>query len=70
MKTTKWMLMSGLCASLAAGSALAAVGPSDLPGLKSQAAAAVDANAKLAQVMTDTIFSFGELGFQEVETSR
>ncbi|TXS92062.1 amidohydrolase [Parahaliea maris] len=32
--------------------------------------AAVDARAKQAQVMNDMIFSFGELGFQEVETSR
>jgi aminobenzoyl-glutamate utilization protein B len=30
----------------------------------------VDKNAKLAQVMVDTVFSFGELGFQEVETSK
>jgi aminobenzoyl-glutamate utilization protein B len=29
----------------------------------------VDKNAKLAQVMVDTVFSFGELGFQEIETS-
>lgn len=37
--------------------------------LKSQLIAAVDAKAKLAQVMNDKIFSFGELGFQEYETS-
>ncbi|MDO6711918.1 amidohydrolase [Aliiglaciecola sp. 2_MG-2023] len=36
---------------------------------KQQVAAAVDKNAKLAQVMNDMIFSFGELGFQEFETS-
>ena len=30
----------------------------------------VDSNAKLAQVMVDKLFSFSELGFQEVETSR
>ncbi len=29
----------------------------------------VDKNAKLAQVMVDTVFSYGELGFQETETS-
>jgi aminobenzoyl-glutamate utilization protein B len=29
----------------------------------------VDSNAKLAQVMVDKLFSFSELGFQEVETS-
>lgn len=36
---------------------------------KRQIIAAVDSRAKLAQVMNDMIFSFGELGFQEVETS-
>src|SRR6185369_11622738 len=30
----------------------------------------VDSMAKEAQVMVDTVFSFGELGFQEVETSK
>src|SRR5262245_740031 len=29
----------------------------------------IDSNAKLAQVMVDKLFSFSELGFQEVETS-
>ena len=31
--------------------------------------AGVDKRAKLVQEMVDTVFSFGELGFQEVETS-
>jgi aminobenzoyl-glutamate utilization protein B len=30
----------------------------------------VDARRKLAQVMNDTVFSFGELGYQEFETSK
>ena len=30
----------------------------------------VDSMTKEAQVMVDTVFSFGELGFQEVETSK
>ena len=38
--------------------------------LKLRLAKDVDANAKLVQVMIDTIFSFGELGFQEFETSK
>ena len=29
----------------------------------------MDANAKLVQVMVDTVFSYGEPGFQEVKTS-
>ena len=38
--------------------------------LKREAIAGVEARAKLAQQMNDKIFSFGELGFQEVETSK
>src|SRR5687768_4249117 len=38
--------------------------------LKKEAIADVDRMAKLTQEMVDQIFSYGELGFQEVETSR
>ena len=38
--------------------------------LKQQILKDVDGNAKLVQVMIDTIYSYGELGFQEVETSK
>ncbi len=38
--------------------------------LKSQIAKGVEARAKLAQEVNDSIFSFSELGFQEFETSR
>ena len=38
--------------------------------LKDAASAQVGEMAKLTQVMVDKIFSFGELGFQEMETSR
>ena len=41
-----------------------------LDAYKSEAARGVDEMAKLAQEMVDSVFSFGELGFQEVETSR
>jgi len=37
--------------------------------IKQELIAAIDDKAKLAQVMNDMIFSFGELGFQEFETS-
>ena len=47
----------------------AAVDPR-LEALKKEIAAKVDARAKLAQEMVDSVFSFGELGFQEFETSR
>lgn len=38
--------------------------------LKAEAASLVDGRAKLTQEIVDSIFSFGELGFQEYETSR
>ena len=38
--------------------------------LKADALADVDANQTLVQQIVDSIFSFGELGYQEVETSR
>jgi aminobenzoyl-glutamate utilization protein B len=38
--------------------------------LKHEAVAEVEARADLAQQMVDSIFSFGELGFQEFETAR
>ena len=41
-----------------------------LDGFKREAIADVDGRAKFTQQMVDQIFSFGELGFQEVETSK
>lgn len=38
--------------------------------LKSQVQNAIDQDAKRAQIMVDKVFSFAELGFQEVETSK
>jgi aminobenzoyl-glutamate utilization protein B len=38
--------------------------------LKAELAGAIDGRAKLAQQMVDQVFSFGELGMQETETSR
>ena len=42
----------------------------ELTGLKAEAAALVEADAKLTQVIVDSLFSFSELGFQEFETQR
>jgi aminobenzoyl-glutamate utilization protein B len=41
-----------------------------LEALKKDAVSKVEQRAKLAQEMVDSVFSFGELGFQEIETSR
>lgn len=45
-------------------------GTPQLEALKAEAAREIDAKAKLIQVMVDQVFSYGELGFQEIETSR
>ena len=41
-----------------------------LQALKQQASAEIDGMAQLTQQMIDQVYSFGELGFQEIETSR
>jgi aminobenzoyl-glutamate utilization protein B len=62
-------LMVGILAvTLGAGSASAQ--DAKLDGYKKEAVKGVDEMAKLAQEMVDSVFSFGELGFQEVETSK
>src|ERR1700761_2426724 len=42
----------------------------NLPALKAEAVAEIDKMQTLTQQMVDQIFSFSELGFQEIETSR
>jgi aminobenzoyl-glutamate utilization protein B len=62
----------GLLVALA-GQALgqaASITPEQNAALKQQILKEVDGNAKLVQVMVDTLYSFGELGFQEFETSK
>jgi aminobenzoyl-glutamate utilization protein B len=61
-----------LVAALAASSTSAQNRATDdrLEALKKEAATRIDGRAKMAQEMVDSVFSFGELGFQEIETSR
>jgi aminobenzoyl-glutamate utilization protein B len=62
--------LAATCAALClASSAQASLDDDERAQLKQQIVAGVEARAKLAQVMNDVIFSFGELGFQEFETS-
>ena len=49
---------------------LSAFAQSPAQSYKAQLVKDVDAMAKETQVMVDTVFSFGELGFQEFETSK
>jgi aminobenzoyl-glutamate utilization protein B len=53
--------------TLALGQPAGAASPA---ALKARAIGGVEARTKMAQEITDSVFSFGELGFHEVETSR
>src|SRR5260221_14104612 len=46
------------------------VSPERAAGMKADLMGQIDAMKKPVQVMVESVFSFGELGFQEVETSR
>jgi aminobenzoyl-glutamate utilization protein B len=63
-------LTSAFCVTTAAAQQRAAIPAAKLDGFKREAIADVDGRAKFTQQMVDQIFSFGELGFQEVETSK
>ncbi|WP_414654642.1 amidohydrolase [Hymenobacter sp.] len=64
---------AGLLGALALPQQLAAqttMPPAKLEALKKELATEIDKQQKATQQMVDMVFSFGELGFQEVETSR
>ena len=46
------------------------IAPEREASLKADLVGQIDGMKKQAQVMVDSIFSFGELGFQEFETSK
>jgi aminobenzoyl-glutamate utilization protein B len=58
--------------ALAASAAVAQTNPAAAreASIKADLAGQIDAMKKQAQVMVDSVFSFGELGFQEFETSK
>ena len=66
------VVVVGLCfaALLVTPSPSAATRTSLIEDYKAQVAADVASMAKQSQVMVDMVFSFGELGFQEVETAK
>src|SRR5438477_1664150 len=61
-----------LCFCLVASCALAQpkITAEKEAAIKADLTGQIDAMRKQAQVMVDSVFSFGELGFQEVETTR
>jgi aminobenzoyl-glutamate utilization protein B len=65
MRKLLLLLLVSLCAF-----AQNQVSPEKAAGMKADLAGQIDAMKKQVQVMVDSVFSFGELGFQEVETSR
>ncbi|MDE8652030.1 amidohydrolase [Novosphingobium album (ex Liu et al. 2023)] len=62
------LAMPAVVASI--GEARAQAEPDRSDALKQQAAIGVEKRSKLVQEMVDSIFSFGELGMQEFETSK
>jgi len=65
MKPQKFLALL-LCSSMLAPMPAGALAP---PDYKQEAIANVDSHTKMVQVMVDTVFSFGEPGFQEFRTS-
>jgi len=63
-------LTAAICATSAQAQRRPPLAAAKLDGFKREAIADVDSRAKFTQQMVDQIFSFGELGFQEVETSK
>src|ERR1700759_2929497 len=64
----KSLLLLGVCAL--AAFAQPKISPEKEAAIKADLAGQIDAMKKQAQVMVDSVFSFGELGFQEVETAK
>jgi aminobenzoyl-glutamate utilization protein B len=65
MKTPLSLIVFSVCAF-----GQSRVAPDKEAALKADLAGQIDGMKKQAQVMVDSVFSFGELGFQEFETSR
>ena len=68
MKYGRFVAIAALVASFATNAS--AQDSAKLAEQKKEAVKGVDEMAKLAQEMVDSVFSFGELGMQEVETSK
>ena len=63
-------LLLCICLLYSTGTAQSNQAYSKIDALKEEAVKTIDSRAKMAQVMVDKVFSFSELGFQEVETSK
>ena len=63
-------LLAGLALAPRPALAQATLPPAKLEALKQELIGEIDKQQKATQQMVDMVFSFGELGFQETETSR
>src|SRR6201994_2823627 len=75
MRKFSYCLIAGAALSVMLGAQTPAGGgakptPEKVASIKADLAGQIDAMKKQAQVMVDSVFSFGELGFQEFETSK
>ncbi|MFC3878869.1 amidohydrolase [Algoriphagus namhaensis] len=71
MKLIKHLSLAAIwTAGLAFQSQAQKYSENQIESLKTEVAEIVEANHKMSQVMVDKIFSFAELGFQEVESSK
>lgn len=72
MKVHRLVATAALLAAPVTAFAQAAAQGADprLERLKAEALTAVEGKAKMVQEIVDMLFSFGELGFQEFETSK
>src|SRR5579862_1412423 len=70
MKRTSCLMAAAFVAAAGLAHAQNKVSPDKEASMKADLSGQVDAMKKQAQVMVDSVFSFGELGFQEFETSK
>ena len=70
MIRARFAVMACVALVLSSAPAFAQTPDAKLATYKTDAVRGVDEMAKLAQEMVDSVFSFGELGFQEFETSK
>src|SRR5437879_4031164 len=65
-----WKLTFALLLAVACAFGQPKIDPQKEAAMKADLTGQIDAMKKRAQVMVDSVFSFGELGFQEFETSK
>jgi aminobenzoyl-glutamate utilization protein B len=70
MKVTNLCKLAAILLGLTSITAAQSISPGKIAAMKADLSGEIDGMKKQAQVMVDSVFSFGELGFQEFETSK